>query len=129
MLLNIKKNKENLAAGKGYAYFLKKSDGKLYVWEYEIKKEKKDDINHKTFINLIFEGEKSGLTISSIINTFSTWNQLEGYTSLPIFEVKSAQEFPMEATFIPMFKRKIMTYIFQVVNMEVLKNFDSDVQI
>ena len=78
---------------------------------------------------LIFEGEKRGLTISSIINTFSTWNQLEGYTSLPIFEVKSAQESPMEATFIPMFKRKIMTYIFQVVNMEVLKNFDSDVQI
>ena len=67
--------------------------------------------------------------VTTIINTFSTWNQLEGYSSLPIFEVKSAQEFPMEATFIPMFKRKIMTYIFQVVNMEVLKNFDSDVQI
>ena len=35
----------------------------------------------------------------------------------------------MEQTFIPMMKRKLMTYVYQIVNMEILKNFDTSIQL
>lgn len=123
--ISIKKNKEYLNTGRGFAYFFKKPSGIVYVWEYEIRKEKEDEVNNKTYLNKIFEGTKSGLSINSIVNTFSTWNEIEGFENLPIFEVKTNQDFPMEATFIPLMKRKIMTYVFQIVNMEIIKSFDS----
>ena len=123
--LSIKKNKENLVTGRGYCYFLKKPENIIYVWQYEIRREKNDEVNNKTYLDKIFEGTKSGLSINNIIHTFSTWNQMEGYDELPIFEIKTTQDFPMEATFVPIMKRKIMTYVFQIVNMQILKNFDS----
>ena len=39
--LNIKKNKENISTGRGYVYFFKRENQTLYVWEYEIRKDKK----------------------------------------------------------------------------------------
>jgi hypothetical protein len=37
------------------------------------------------------------------------------------------QDFPMEQTVVPIMKRKIMSYIFQIVNMAKIKNFDSEI--
>ena len=48
---------------------------------------------------------------------------------LPIFEVKSKVVFPMEQTFVPMIKRKILTFIFQIINSELIKSFDSSPKI
>ena len=45
-------------------------------------------------------------------------------SSLPIFEIQSSQNFPMEQTLVPMMKRKITAYIFQIVNSEKFNNFD-----
>ena len=45
---------------------------------------------------------------------------------LPIFEIRSTQDFPLEQTFIPIMKRKIMAYVFQIVNLEKINNFDSE---
>ena len=94
------------------------------MWEYEIKKSKGDNHNHKTYVNSIYNGSSEDLTVPEIVETFSTWNQTEYFKELPIFEIQSSQNFPMEQTLVPIMKRKIMTYIFQIVNSEKLNNFD-----
>jgi hypothetical protein len=75
-------------------------------------------------VNSIYNGSSEDLTVPEIIETFSTWNQTEYFKELPIFEIQSSQNFPMEQTLVPIMKRKIMTYIFQIVNSEKLNNFD-----
>jgi hypothetical protein len=122
--VNLKKGKKNLLVGEGYVYLFSKHENKVSVWEYQIKKPKKGDINSKAYLNLIYEGEPGELTLSSIIETFSTNNKNK---ELPIFEAKCSQSFPMEQTLIPILKRKIMAYIFQTVNYEKINNFDSKI--
>lgn len=122
----IRKNKKSLIAGTGYIFFYRKQNETLYVWEYEIKPDKKDKTINKTYLNLIYEGVADDLDLSDIIDTFSTWNHTEYFKDLPIFEVKCGQNFPFEETMIPIIKRKVMSYIFQVVNSEKINNFDSE---
>ena len=127
--ISLRKNKENLSIGKGYIYHLRREDGVLFLWEYEIKKEKKDDINSKTFLNILYQGSKESIVIGNLIRENSTWRDIEGYDSLPFFEIKASQLFPLEETFIPMMKRKLLTYFFQVLNTEISKNFDSQIEL
>ncbi len=112
-------------SGSGYIFFYRKFEEKLYVWEYEIKTDKKDKSTNRTQLQLISEGNIDDKTLTEIIDTNSRWNQTEYYKELPIFEIKCAQNFPFEQTMIPIIKRKVMSYIFQVVNFEKLNNFDS----
>ena len=123
--LYIRKNKEALIAGTGYIFFYRKQNEKLYVWEYEIKSDKKDRSTNRTYLNLIFDGNVDEFTLTQIIETFSKWNQTEYYKQLPIFEIKCSQNFPFEETMVPIIKRKVMSYIFQIVNIEKINNFDS----
>jgi hypothetical protein len=58
-------------------------------------------------VNSIYNGSSEDLTVPEIVETFSTWNQTEYFKELPIFEIQSSQNFPMEQTLIPMMKRKI----------------------
>lgn len=127
MDLSLKKNKNNLAAGKGYVYYYKKSENEIYIWEFEIKKSDNDNFNNKTYLNLIYNTKPNEETLNSIIETFSTWNDEDFYKDLPIFEMKSSNDFPMEQTFLPIMKRKLMAYIFQIVNLEKINNFDSEI--
>ena len=60
--------------------------------------------------------------MDTIVNTTNKSYLVENY---PIFEIKSKIAFPMEQTFVPMMKRKILTFIFQVANAELMKSFDS----
>lgn len=124
--LYIRKNKNNLVSGSGYIFFYRKSEEKLYVWEYEIKTDKKDQTTNKTHLELISEGNIDDKTLTDIIDSNSRWSQTEYYKDLPIFEIKCSQNFPFEETMVPIIKRKVMSYIFQVVNFEKLNNFDSE---
>ena len=124
--LYLRKNRKNLVAGTGYIFFYRKQIEKLYVWEYEIKTDKKDKSTNRTYLNLIYEGVADEIPLSEIIDTFSKWNQTEYYKELPIFEIRCSQNFPFEETMVPIIKRKVMSYIFQVVNTEKINNFDSD---
>ena len=54
--LYLRKNRKNLVAGTGYIFFYRKQIEKLYVWEYEIKTDKKDKSTNRTYLNLIYEG-------------------------------------------------------------------------
>ena len=40
--------------------------------------------------------------------------------------MKTSHNFPMNETLVPIMKRKIMAYVFQIVNIEKIKNFDSE---
>jgi hypothetical protein len=123
--LFLRKNKNNLVSGSGYIFFYRKSEEKLYVWEYEIKPDKKDKATNRTHLSLISEGGIDERTLTEIIDSNSKWNQTELYKTLPIFEIKCSQNFPFEETLVPIIKRKVMSYIFQVVNFEKINTFDS----
>jgi hypothetical protein len=125
--VQIKKNKAGLVSGSGYIFYYQKDTESLFVWEYQIKKPKTDNQNNKTYINLIYNGPVDELTMTNIIDTFSTWNTTDFYHNLPIFEMKCSQKLPMEQTIVPIMKRKVMAYVFQVVNFEKINNnFDSE---
>jgi hypothetical protein len=122
--VQIKKNKDRLEDGMGYIYFRRRSDEKLLVWEYEIKKEADYELSTKAYLNLIFSGSSDEKTFTDIIEEKSTWNHTEYFKDIPVFEVKSSQEFPFEETFIPMMKRQLMSYVFQVVNYKKMRNLE-----
>lgn len=123
--LLIKKNKGSIASSKGYVFHYQKENEKFLVWEYEIKKLKSDINLSKTYLTLIYEGTKDQLNLNEILDTFSNWNQTNYYKSIPIFEVKTTQSFPMESTLIPILRRKITAYIYQITSFEKLNNFDN----
>jgi hypothetical protein len=124
--VTLKKNKANLMAGSGYVFFYSKKENKIHVWEFRIKKERGTQNSHKNVINKIYESNPEDITLLSIMEKYSTFNkETEHYKTLPVFEMQCHQDFPMEQTVIPIMKRKVMSYIFQVVNLSKIKNFDS----
>jgi hypothetical protein len=75
---------------------------------------------------LIYENTPEDVTLSSIIETNSSFVKTKNYKTLPVFEMQCSQDFPMEQTIVPIMKRKIMAYIFQIINLTKIKNFDSE---
>jgi hypothetical protein len=55
------------------------------------------------------------LTIPEIISTFSKTYEKNNEVDYPIFEVFCSDVFPLEQTLVPIFKRKILSYINQSV--------------
>ena len=123
--ISIKKNKGSLISGMGYVFYYRKTENKVYVWEYQIKKRRKNTTN-RTILNKIYENTPEDTTLSSIIETNSSFNKYDYYKTLPIFEMQCNQDFPMEQTIVPIMKRKVIAYIFQILNISKIKNFDSE---
>ena len=84
-------------------------------------------MNSKTYLRLIYNEEPKELSLTTIIEKFSKFNDIGTHKELPIFEIKTNQNFPMESTLVPIMKRKLMAYVFQIVNIEKIKNFDSEI--
>ena len=124
--ISIKKNKGSLPSGMGYIFYYRKSENKVYVWEYQIKKKRKNSTTNKTHISKIYENTPEDTTLSSIIENFSSFNKYNYFKTLPIFEMNCNQEFPMDQTMVPIMKRKITSYIYQLINVKQTKSFDSD---
>jgi hypothetical protein len=123
--ITLKKNKENISSKFGFAVFFDKKNEKVFIWEYNIKKVSKKDINFKTYLNLIYEGSENEKTLTSIIGENTSLKEGEQFKLQPIFEVKSSQDFPMKETLVPMIRRKIMSYISQIVNLKKIQDVDS----
>lgn len=123
--ISLKKNKENINSGKGYIFFYRKSEDLIYVWEFEIKKSRRDKLNNKTYIREIYKGPPSELTLTYIIETYSTWKESENFKFYPIFEARCSHNLPLEQTLIPILKRKVTAYVYQIVNIEKISSFDS----
>jgi hypothetical protein len=125
--ISIKKNKGALVSGMGYVFYYRKTENKVYVWEYQIKKRRKNSTTNKTILNKIYENTPEDTTLLSIIENNSSFVKYNYYKTLPIFEMQCNQDFPMDQTIVPIMKRKITSYIFQIINLVKTKNFDSNV--
>ena len=69
--------KEHLAAGSGYVFYYRKSNNKIYVWEYEIKKKRGDKTLSQTHITKIYENTPDKTTLLSIIENHSKFIYIE----------------------------------------------------
>jgi hypothetical protein len=125
--ISIKKNKEHLSAGSGFIFYYQKKENMVHVWEFQIKKSKNDSNSNKTYLKKIYESHPEDITLVSIIENNSTFKNTDYYKKLPVFEMQCDQDFPMEQTIVPIMKRKVMAYIFQIVNVSKINNFDSEI--
>ncbi len=121
-----KKNKDNFSLRCGFMYYKQKSTGTIYVWEFKTELADKKGTDYITRTNLIYEGDKSSLTIPKILSNFSVWN-FENRTKLPVFEVTSKVDYPIEETLLPIFKRKVLSYINQSILLENYAKEQNDV--
>ena len=72
-----------------------------------------------TNVKLIYKEPINDLTISKIINNFSSFGPVDKKTA-PIFHMSSTGVFPIKETLLPMFKRRIAGYISQTKKFEQL---------
>ena len=72
-------------------------------------------------VNLIYSEPKGKLTIPKIINTLSQWNDEDERTKLPVFEMVCSDIFPINETLLPLFKRKLISYIQQTTKQNFSK--------
>ncbi len=118
--IRVRKNKINLESKVGFFYYKTKEE--LYVWRYNTRRGYRTDTNTKTFLKLVYQGSNNDLTINNIIlNFLSTKEQVKTH-KFPVFEVLCNEVFPLEETLVPIFKRKILSYIIQTVKKEDKKN-------
>ena len=110
--LKVKKNIKNIVSPKGYFYYLEKEKNKWFVWEYEIKPAAKGSPENVVLVNEIYSDNKNDLTIPKIINIFSQWNT-ENKSKFPVVEMVSRGSFPINETLLPLFKRKMISYVNQ----------------
>lgn len=117
--MKIKRNKKNILHPKGFFYFVD-HEKTYYVWEYTIKKETKTNPQQMTNVKLIYNQQLNDLTISKIINNFSSVDVIDKKTA-PIFHMTSNGVFPINETLLPMFKRRIAGFISQTKKFEQVK--------
>jgi len=121
--VTLKKNKSELYKKFGYFYFYNKTEKLLYVWEYRIKKNKNDK-DSKNTSNLIYTGKKEDLTLQEIITNFSKWLKPNETTKYSIFEVMGSEEYPLQETLLPLFKRRILNYCNQSLSITNVKKYE-----
>jgi hypothetical protein len=121
--VSVKRNKKNMKNGVGYMTYNDKKTGKIYVWEYHISKIVPELNEYNNDLTLIYSGNKKEHTFNKIIEGYSTLSDKEKNDS-PVFEMKSSEDYPMDETLIPLFKRKLMSYILQTVRLEHIKKYE-----
>ena len=124
--MKVKRNKKNVIHPKGFFYFVD-NEKNYHVWEYIIKKETKYNPQQMTKVKLIYKDQLNELTISKIINKFSSFDVIDKKTG-PIFLMSSSGIFPIEETLLPMFKRRIAGFISQTKKFELIKLNEDGVQ-
>jgi hypothetical protein len=105
-------NTKNLSSKTGFFYF--KRDGKLYLWRYNTRRVNGTKDQTRTNLELIYENIDNGLTVKEIISNFVEMMKKKDETKLPVFEMFcDVNEYPLEETLVPFFKRKLLSYINQ----------------
>ena len=115
--IKLRKNKKNLGLNIGFLSYSEKN-GDTYVWEYKIEKSESTIIDSRMTTRLIYQDKKGLLTLNQIIDKFG---ELPLNNSLPVFEGKAEEKYPINETFLPLFKRKVLSHIFQTATMEKIK--------
>lgn len=122
--VSVKRNRKNTKDGIGYMTYNDKKNNVIYVWEYKISKIIPELNEYNNDLNLIYSGNKKEHTFNEILEKYSTFGEKEQKQS-PVFEMKSSEEYPMDETLIPLFKRKLMSYILQTVRLEHIKKYEA----
>ncbi len=112
--LKIKRNSKNISSEKGYMVYEDKKNSNIFIWEYYIKP-LEDDKQFITYLNLIFNGKPNEDKFNNIIGKYSAFTTGE-QRKVPVFEIKCNAEAALDETLVPLFKRKIISYIFQSAN-------------
>jgi hypothetical protein len=124
--LILKRSKVGIFEGVGYVYFNDVKNNKFYVWQYELKTPSKTRTISKAYLKTIYNKPIGDKTITEIISENTKFKGDILNRKLPIFEAKSDREFPLEKTFIPIVKRKLMAYVYQAITLEgETKNLNS----
>lgn len=118
--VRLKKNPQNITYGKGLVTYHDKFEHKHYVWFFDLKKVNKKYSDHKCVFKTLYCGENkiTMRDLKKIVN--------EEYKELlfkyPLFEVTSFQNLNLNQTLVPIFKRKIMNYVFQTTSKKMLES-------
>jgi len=121
--VSVKRNKKNMKNGVGYMTYNDKKTATIYVWEYQISKIVPELNEYNNDLVLIYSGGKKEHTFNEILEKYSNLSEKEQKNS-PVFEMKSSEDYPMDETLIPLFKRKLMSYILQTVRLEHIKKYE-----
>lgn len=121
VIVSLKKNRDYLISGQGVIVYNQKDQNKTTIWEYEVIRNSEEH-NTKLSLNNIFDEPSEDVTLNSILESKSKWKEVDIIKKIPVFEVKTNQEFPFDETLIPIVKRKVLAYIFQAVNAYREKN-------
>ena len=106
-----KKNKSNIKNKIGFFYY---DDGEVtYVWKYTTKKVYKVKNQVRTDLTLLFKDKLNDMTITEVISKFSKTYEKNNEIESPVFEVTCSNVFPLEETLLPIFKRKIISFVNQ----------------
>jgi len=95
-------------------YFFCEYQGVKYIWKYSVEIGDTVKFDNKMGANLIYSEPNTS-------DIFDILNEIGESTNLPIFEMSSKNELPLENTLVPIFKRKLLTYITQAKTIVILK--------
>lgn len=137
--LSVEKNREAVIErrnGDGFFYFT--YGGELHVYQFNITRIKKTNLENKCWIKEIYRGPFDSIQKIILNNhVFETEPNFRKKKYEPlteesdkvdfildriIFKVEIEQEFPLEGAILSLIKRKVMNYIFQTVKLKDLKN-------
>lgn len=116
--ISVKKNKNKIESNNGVFYYFTKTDV-MYVWEYDINLENPEQV---TTVNLLYSGEEN--KINKILKSYTNYDE-DRIKKIPIFEFRTDEEYPINETLLPLFKRKLLSYIFQKNSINSLKKIEN----
>jgi hypothetical protein len=121
--IEIKKNKRNLKTLKGFVFYNDKFTNVDHVWEFVLNQLVRDKNDYKVYFHHIYSGGTDELTLDQITSNYK--NLFSGFTDqeiskFPIIEVTTTQNLPFTETLVPIFKRKILSYIMQTLKLKTL---------
>jgi hypothetical protein len=121
---SVKRNKKYIESENGYIVYHLKSSNQIFVWEYHLKDSEVIVDDQNINVNLIYDGDKKGLTLNQIINNFSSFSESQKKKT-PVVEFKSEKEYPINETLLPLFKRKLVSHIYQSKKFKNIPTIDA----
>ena len=118
--LYLRKNKNNLVSSSGYIFFYRKSEEKMYVWEYEIKSDKKDKSTNRTHLNLISEGGIDERTLTKLLRLIRSGIK-QNFTNICLYLKSNVLRiFLLKKQWYPLSKEKLCLIFFRLLILKKL---------
>lgn len=111
--VKIVKNERSISELTGYFYYI--DNGEKRIWKYIIDKKDNLTIDNKVYIRELIKLNNDKSVEDIIYET-------ENVKKMPIFELLITNNFPLQNTLLPIFKRKVLNYIIQTTTIKKLKN-------